>query len=117
MQGVRHFEKVPDDEAISPLVTDPFAGMTSAVGNDKLISDFSMFSEHIEQVLHIFGQGGLEFYHFIGGWVLEFKAKRVQCESVYNRGLYGRLGVGQLPLIDELAAVHIIAYNRMPNVR
>ncbi len=37
------------------------------------VSDFSIFSQHIEEVLHIFRQRSFEFHYFVGGWVFEFE--------------------------------------------
>ena len=69
-----------------------FAGMTNEVG-EQLISHFSIFSEHIEQALHIFGQGGFEFHYSFSRWVLEFKRRGVEGTAVYNRILWhGHLG-------------------------
>jgi len=67
-----------------------------------------MFSEHIKEVLHVFGEGGLEFYYFLGFWVSEFEHVGVQGNPAYDRLLHGRFGIGQLPGINGSAAVHII---------
>ena len=66
----------------------------------KLTSSFSVFSEHIEEVLHIFGQGGFEFYRFPGRRVFEFERMGVQGNAAYDRLLHGRLDIGQLPGIN-----------------
>ena len=48
-------------------------------------SDFSIFPQHIQQVLHILRQGGFEFYRLFSRWVLEFQGPGVQGASAYNR--------------------------------
>ena len=80
-------------------------------------SDFSIFSQHLKCVLHIFGQRGFEFYHFFSRWVVEFECPGVQGNSVYNWFLHCWFAICQLPGIDKFAAVHIIGHNRMLYVR
>jgi len=67
-----------------------------------------MSSQQIEQVLHILRQRSLEFHHFVGFWVPEFEHMGVQGGPVYNGLLDGGFGIGQLPGINNAAAVHII---------
>ena len=69
---------------------------------------FSVFSQHVEQVLHIFGQRGLEFDYFFSCWVSEFECMSVKRRSGYNRFLGSRFNILQLPGVDEFASVHII---------
>jgi hypothetical protein len=80
-------------------------------------SDFSIFPQHLKQVLHIFWQRGLEFYYSFSRWVLEFERPGVKGNPVYNRLLHRRFAISQLPGVNKFAAVHIIGHNRMLYVR
>ena len=68
----------------------------------------SVFSEHIEQVLHIFAERGLEFHHFICSGVFEFYCPGVECDAVQDGLFDGGLGVFELPGVYEFSAVHIV---------
>ena len=58
--------------------------------------------------MHILRQGCFEFHHLVFCRVREFQAKSVQSDPAYDRFGHGGFSIGQLPPIDELAAVHII---------
>jgi hypothetical protein len=56
-------------------------------------SDFSVLSQHIEQVLHIFRQWGFEFHNFTGCWVFELETVGVKGTTVDYRFLRSWPGV------------------------
>lgn len=68
--------------------------MTSNLEKGQYGSLCPVFSECVEQVLHVFGQGGFEFHGFFGRGVLEFKGKGVECDPADNGLLDGGLAIG-----------------------
>ena len=82
----------------------------------KIVLCLPVLAEQVEEVLHVGGQGGFEFDALARRRVGEFQGLRVQGDPV-DHGLFdGRFGVGQLPGVDELAAVHVVGHDRVLDV-
>lgn len=54
----------------------------------------AILAEHVEEVLHVGGEGGFEFDARAGGGVGEFEGAGVQGDPADHGLLDGRLGVG-----------------------
>ena len=75
-----------------------------------------MLSEGIEKSVHICGQRSLESHHLLCCRVFEFDAEGVERNAAKKRLGHDGLGVGQLPEINQLAAVHVVGDDRVPYI-
>jgi hypothetical protein len=85
--------------------------MVNSYFQEKAQSSFPVFSERIEEGLHILWQGGLEGHYLAGCGVFEFETVGVQGDTVYDRLFDGRFGIGQLPGIDKFPTVRLVGDN------